>query len=72
MQHSLVCFRHKVKGPKGGEKIVHAVELDGKVIFDNGSRREAQSVWIAKRREIIASGNTIDDDNVARDWMGKF
>jgi hypothetical protein len=36
MQHSLVCFRHKVKGPKGGEKIVHVTEVLGKVIKKKG------------------------------------
>lgn len=68
----LTAFRHKIAGPRGGEKIVHAVERDGEVIFDNGSRREAQSAHYAEQRKIEAAGGCIDPDHLTRNWLGKF
>lgn len=72
MNQSLVCFRRKTKGPRGGEKIVHCVELNGSTIFDGATRREAQDCWSKEKARIEREGGKIDWENVTRDWYGKF
>ena len=70
--HSLICFRRKVVGPKGGIKIDHCVELDGVTIFENGTRRQAQIRWDQERVRLNSEGDEVDFDVVSRDWYGKF
>ena len=69
MKTTLTAFRHDVVGPRGGAKRVHAIERDGIVLFDNGSRRQAQSFFFLEETRLTKLG--YDVVVKTRNWYGK-
>ena len=66
----LTAFRHKIVGPKGGIKIVHAVKREETIVFDNGSRLEAQRAFITEQQRLESLGYEVEV--MTQDWYGKF